>query len=317
MKILITGGTGFLGVNLVKRLEDSGHEPVALVRDSSPTKFLPKNVETIYGDITDRSSLNAALSDGDFDGVAHLAMVAGRSTTTSIKGDLNWKTAERVNVDGSQNVFDAAQQAGVDNVVFTSTIKAHPDVPNNDDANYIRSKEVAETRLLEGEYTFEHTVVYPTNLLGPNDYRARNYTPFQIVHSNPIIVPPMYLPQTVNYVHVDNVTSTIEHGLTTSESERYIVSGSNISNRQYHKRIAKVADTRCYVPHIPFSRTLIPWLMNRLHSVGLIPIGGDTLEWESKGGIQNRFQNRYPFESKSLFDAIKHSHEWYEDVELL
>lgn len=317
MKVLVTGGTGFLGVNLVERLRDGGHEPVVLVRDSSPTGFLPEDIETRQGDITDRSSLDDALSECDFDGVAHLATVLGRSNTASIGGELDWATAERINVNGSQNVFDAAEQAEVGNVVFTSTIKAHPDVPYDDDANYIRSKEAAENRLLNGEYSFNHTIVYPTSFLGPNDYRARNYTPFQLIYSNPVIAPPLYIPRTVNYVHVDNVTSTIEHGLTTTESVRYIVSGSNISYKRYHQLIANITDTRCVVLSIPFHRSVVPWLMNRLHSAGLIPVDGDALEWDSKGGIPDQFQNRQPFASKSLHKAIEETHKWYEKVELL
>lgn len=317
MRVIVTGGTGFLGATLVRRLSRNGHDPVALVRETSPTQTLPEDVESVVGDITDPSSLQSVFKKGDFDGVAHLATVAGRSHPASISGELNWETARTVNVRGSVNVFDAADAANVDTLVFISTLQAHPDIPRADDANYIQSKVKAEERLLSGDYSFDSTIVYPATILGPNDYRLRNYVPFQLVSSTVMIAPPMFVPQTRNYVHVETVSSAIEHGLEGTESLRYLLTGENIEYAQYHRLIADVLDTRCHVLSPPFGNRWIPWVLDRLHERNLSPITGDAINWSASGGVESKFENRQPFDSYSIRDTVEDTASWYQEMGLL
>lgn len=317
MRVLVTGGTGFLGATLVRRLADRGHDPVVLVRESSTTRTLPADVTTVTGDITDPPSLRAALEDGDVDGVAHLATVAGRSNPASINGGLDWETARAINVEGSINVFETAADAGVDTLVFTSTLQAHPDVPQTDDAHYIRSKLEAEQALLAGEYAFDSTIVYPTSLLGPNDYRLRNYVPFQLVTTTPVLAPPMFVPQTRNYVHVETVSSTIEHALEGTDSVRYLVSGENIDYAAYHQLLADVLETRCHVLSPPLGRRWIPWVLDRLHARGLAPVPGDAFDWNASGGVRSELEDRQPFASHTLRETVEDTVRWYREMELL
>jgi UDP-glucose 4-epimerase len=95
MTILVTGGTGLVGLRLLKRLMDAGVECRALVRGHKP---LPAGVTAVEGDILDRASLAGALEG--VSAVVHLAAVFRTRDE-----DLIW----RVNLDGTRNLVDAAK----------------------------------------------------------------------------------------------------------------------------------------------------------------------------------------------------------------
>lgn len=73
MRVLITGGDGFLGRVLSLRLVEIGHDVVIVGRRSAPETDSPAAVRRVYADITDRAQVTAALAGLDVDGVCHLA----------------------------------------------------------------------------------------------------------------------------------------------------------------------------------------------------------------------------------------------------
>jgi len=74
MKVLVTGGTGFIGSHLVESLIKEGHEVTCLVRDVKRAKHVLGNVQLIEGDVTQRESLNELKREAhNFDVVFHLA----------------------------------------------------------------------------------------------------------------------------------------------------------------------------------------------------------------------------------------------------
>ena len=95
--ILITGGTGFLGIHLVKRLSTLGHNLKLLVRetsDVSPFQGL-KNIEYVNGDVRDIDSINKAVDNVDL--IYHLAAYTKMwSKDKSIYEEVNIKGAENV-----------------------------------------------------------------------------------------------------------------------------------------------------------------------------------------------------------------------------
>lgn len=114
MKILVTGAAGFIGVRLVHRLLGDGHEVVALVRTPRGELRLPRPRLTVMrGDMTDRASLEAAVQGCRV--VVHLA------NATAVT---DWNRARAINVDGTRALLEAAKRAGVERVVFTSTLSA-------------------------------------------------------------------------------------------------------------------------------------------------------------------------------------------------
>jgi nucleoside-diphosphate-sugar epimerase len=114
MKALVTGANGFTGSHLVKALEQQGNSVVAWVRKSSNLERLSDcNVQLVYGDITDRDALQSAMTGVDT--VFHTAAYVELGLVDAIQ-------MERVNVEGTRAVMEAAQSSGVSKVVYCSTI---------------------------------------------------------------------------------------------------------------------------------------------------------------------------------------------------
>jgi dihydroflavonol-4-reductase len=123
MKTLITGANGFTGSHLVKALAQQGDKQddtlIALVRRTSDLSRLANtNVQLVYGDITDRPSLQAALQG--VDRVFHTAAYVEL-------GIVDAPRMERINVEGTRNVLETAQAAGVQKMVYCSTIGVYGD----------------------------------------------------------------------------------------------------------------------------------------------------------------------------------------------
>ena len=110
----VTGATGFLGLNLVEQLTAAGWSAVALHRPTSDlTALRAFPVETVEGDLLDPGSLKRALPQA-VDAVFHVA------ADTSVWSH-NDRRQTRVNVEGTQNLLEAARAAGARRVVHTST----------------------------------------------------------------------------------------------------------------------------------------------------------------------------------------------------
>ena len=112
--IFITGGTGFLGVNLVRLLVERGEHVRLLVRNNADRVGLDSSlIEFACGDVTDFSSIREAMRGCDR--VYHLAAWVQISP---------WglTTARRINVEGTRNVCQAALELGIERMVHTSSI---------------------------------------------------------------------------------------------------------------------------------------------------------------------------------------------------
>lgn len=113
MNTLVTRATGFIGSRLVEELAKRGNAVRALVRkDSNTSRLESMHVDLVYGDITDKKSVIAALRGCDR--LYHTAAV------------FQWwvpqkRIYDQVNVDGTKNVLAAALEAGISKVVYTST----------------------------------------------------------------------------------------------------------------------------------------------------------------------------------------------------
>ena len=121
MRVLVTGGSGFIGSHVVDKLRARGHEPVIYDLRPSPWHRDPAHpVDTRLGSITDREALERALHSCD--AVAHLAAVADVNDVHASPED-----AERVNARGTVAVLEAARRAGVKRIVYASTIWVYSD----------------------------------------------------------------------------------------------------------------------------------------------------------------------------------------------
>lgn len=172
MRYLVTGGGGFLGSNIVRRLLDRGDEVRVLGRSRYPQLDAWK-VPCVQGDVRDPEAAKAALQD--VDGVFHVAARVGY-----------WGKFEEyrsINVDGTQTMLDAARAAGVHRFVYTSTpsvaIGYEGNIRGGDEtlpyperylSSYGPTKAEAERRALAANGTDLHTAaIRPHFIYGPGD----------------------------------------------------------------------------------------------------------------------------------------------------
>ncbi len=110
-KILITGGTGFLGANLVQQLLDSGQTDIRVLAINSPPELAEK-VKIIVGSITDRETVADSLA-----GVEQIYHLAGKVSRNPDDKPIMYQ----VHVEGTRVLLQEAARAGVERVVMTST----------------------------------------------------------------------------------------------------------------------------------------------------------------------------------------------------
>jgi dihydroflavonol-4-reductase len=116
MDALVTGGTGFIGANLVRELLADGARVRVLAREGGDRRGLEGcAVEIVEGDLLDPPSLGAAVR-----GVRHVYHVAADYRLWAPDP----RVLYRANVDGTRHVLEAALQAGVERIVYTSTVGA-------------------------------------------------------------------------------------------------------------------------------------------------------------------------------------------------
>lgn len=128
MNFLVTGGAGFIGSHVCERLLNSGHhvwafddlnpfyDPKFKRRNIKEIQSLAKPFEFIQGDITDRAALDEAFVSVKFDQVIHLAARAGVRPSLAEPA-----LYQRVNVEGTVNVLEAARRVGVKKVTLASS----------------------------------------------------------------------------------------------------------------------------------------------------------------------------------------------------
>ncbi len=236
MRVFVTGGNGFIGSVVVRKLVSRGHAVRCLVRATSKTQRIDDlGVERVIGDVRDAGALASGMTGCD--AVIHLA---GFSSWN----DLNSPLMDEVVVGGTRNVLRAARQAGWLRTVVVSTSVAvngtlEPAV--HDEAStlqlpvggfvYSRAKASAEdvcrAAAADG---LPVVIVNPGEVFGPNDIdliTACNLVDF--ARSSPVLV----CHGGTSVVHIDDVAEGVIAALERGRSgERYILAGDNLSIRQ-------------------------------------------------------------------------------------
>jgi dihydroflavonol-4-reductase len=229
--VLVTGGTGFVGGALVRRLLADGRAVRVLARSEPGAASLAELGATpVRGDLSDAPSLRVAMLD-----VATVFHAAGlNAMCLRDPGELF-----RTNVDGSGNVIRAAAEAGVARVVYTSSaatigepegLIGREDTPHRGSflSAYERSKFLAEERVgrLAGELGVPTVTVNPSSVQGPGRVEGSARLLLALVNGRlPVVVPSF-----VSIVDIDDCTDG--HVLAErlgAPGDRYLLNGATLS----------------------------------------------------------------------------------------
>ena len=152
MRVLVVGGTGFIGTSLCSELKRRGHDVTAMSRNPGGGD-LPSGVSKVMGDVTEYGSISEAFEGMD----AVYNLVALSPLFKPSGGD---RMHDRVHRRGTENVVRAAEEHDVDRVVQMSALGADPDGATA----YIRSKGQAEGIVTDAD--LEYTIFRPSVVFG-------------------------------------------------------------------------------------------------------------------------------------------------------
>jgi len=152
MRVLVVGGTGFVGTALCRELDDRGHTVTAMSR-SPDDENLPSGVEPVMGDVTAYDSIEGAFEGKDV--VVNLVALS-----PLFRPDGGYDKHFEVHLGGTENVVKAAEEHGVGRLVQMSALGADPD----GDTAYIASKGQAERVVWES--SLDYVVVRPSVIFG-------------------------------------------------------------------------------------------------------------------------------------------------------
>ena len=243
MTTLVTGATGFVGAAIARRLVAEGHSVRVMCRESSDRSNVEGlKVEIVTGDMTDRTSLDAA--------------VKGCEALFHVAADYrlwipNQASMFKNNVGGTCNVMLAAVDVGVKRIVYTSsvaTLGIHPNIPVSDEETavsyedmigaYKQSKFLAEQEVRALiKKGLPAVIVNPSAPVGPGDIKP---TPTgRMILDAAQGKMPAYVDTGLNIVHVDDVATGHILAFEKGEiGERYILGGDNMSLKEILTEIA-------------------------------------------------------------------------------
>jgi nucleoside-diphosphate-sugar epimerase len=254
----VTGGTGFVGRNLIEQLVTAGWQVVALHRQTSNIAALQGlNVQLAEGSITDPQSLMRTMPD-KVDAVFH---VAGNTNMWSL---LNSRQT-RVNVDGTRNMVATAIKRRAGRFIHTSSIITYglhparitektPSTAADTRINYMRTKFLAEGEVLKGVNNgLDAVILNPANIIGPYDKRNWGGLIRQIHHGK---LPGLPSGQ-ASFCHVREVVlahiAAYGKGRT---GHNYLLGGADASYLEIAQRVGEMLD--CSVPQ----KIMPVWLMH-------------------------------------------------------
>lgn len=257
MRALLTGATGFIGSHVARLLSEKGVEVTALVRPSSDREALSGiRLKVLLGSVTDAAVLERAVRGMDY--VFHIA------------ADYRFWVPDAqnmcaTNVEGTRLVLEAACQAGVGRIVYTSsavTVRCPHDrlgteqdflQPEEARSTYQRTKILAEQvawRFIESRAPI--TIVNPSTPIGSGDRRP---TPTgQLLIDFLAGRLPAYLEATFNWIAVTDVAAG--HWLAATEGrvgERYILGHQNLSLGAFLSLLGEVSGRRPPRIQIPYA----------------------------------------------------------------
>jgi farnesol dehydrogenase len=237
MKVLVTGGTGYLGSAIVRALARAGHEPIAFARHATASvsaEHLPGRA--IDGDIRDTRAVTAAAAG--VEAICHTAALVAQWRRDPSEFDA-------VNVGGLQSVLSATREHGVARLVYTSSFLALPpaDSPHPLTANHYQRTKVAARDVARRATSDGSPVVtlYPGVIYGPGPATEGDLVGRLMRDHLAGRLPGVIGPERLwSFSFVDDVADAHVAALThTSPARDYVVGGVNAPQQEIYEFLRK------------------------------------------------------------------------------
>ncbi len=277
MRVFVTGGNGFIGSRVVRRLAAGGREVRCLLRETSRTERIDDlDLERHLGDIRDVAGMAEGMAGCE--GVIHLASI---SAWDQIRSPL----MREVVVEGTANVLEAARRAGVQRMVFVSSLTAvngtaEPVLLTEDSPfelpaePFVYAHAKVEAEALCRESGLPVVIVNPCEVWGPGDdqFITAGYARDTLRDW-----PAMTVSGGTALAHVDDIAAGVVAALDRGRpGERYILGGENIAAPAITAAILEAAGQKKPILRLPNGLTLA--LIKTLARLGLpTPIHPDLL----------------------------------------
>ncbi len=318
MKAFVTGGTGFVGANLIRLLLEQGYEVRALVRQSSCLDNLQSlDVEIVEGD------LNSSKLTQQMSGCQGLFHVAAQYSLWQSDRD----SLYRNNVLGTRNVLNCARQAGIERTVYTSSVAAIGVKQGIADetyqspveklvGDYKKSKYYAEREAVHAvEQGQDIVIVNPSTPIGAFDLKPTPTGEIIVRFLNRKM--PFYVDTGLNLIDVKDVAwghlLALERGKT---GDRYILGNQNLTFKQLLGKLEQITGLpapKYTIPYpIPYS---VAWLeeniLARLGKQPTIALDGVRMSKQKMFYDASKAVNKLGLPQSDIDRALIEAVEWF------
>jgi dihydroflavonol-4-reductase len=321
MTTLVTGASGFLGSHVARQLVARGDDVRVLLRPSSHNRAISDlSLEYVTGDLRDPASLERAMK-----GVKRVFHVAADYRLWAKRS----KDIYESNVGGTKNLLRAAENAGVEQFIYTSTVATvavdRPRLPNESTeahldemvGHYKRSKWLAEQEVRNAAKNGAPVIIaMPTTPVGPWDWKPTPTGKIIVDFLNGKM--PGYVDTGLNFVGVEECAAghllVSEKGTT---GERYLLGAENLTLKQVLGMLSKITGLRApsmKIPHslalsVAYADTVLSHLTFREPQ---IPVEGVKIARHKMFVDCSRAQRELGFRPGPVAAALERAVRWYE-----
>ncbi len=324
MKAIVTGATGFVGSSVARMLLQKGYEVGILAREKSNLANIEGlDVKIHIGDLRDPVCLKEAFKGYDF-----LFHVAADYRLWVPRPEEIYQN----NVEGTKNAMEAARDAGIKRVVYTSSVATlglkKDGTPADEETpvslsdmigHYKRSKFLAEelVRTMVNDGKIDAVIVNPSTPVGPRDIKPTPTGKMILEAAKGKM--PAYVDTGLNIVHVDDVAIghllALEKG---NSGRRYILGGQNMTLRQILEEIAVITGNT--PPRIRLPHNLILPVAYMFEAVSkitgkepLATVDGVKLAKKKMFFTSKRAEKELGYSHRPASSAIRDAVKWFKD----
>lgn len=323
MKAFVTGGTGFVGANLIRTLLQAGYEVRALARPNARLNNLSGlDIEVVKGDLNDRDLAQW------MKGCDYLFHVAAHYSLWQSEREALYQS----NVLGTRNALAAARSAGIERSIYTSSVAAIGIDPNDQPTteqyqspvekligHYKQSKYWAEQEAIKAVQLGQDVVIVnPSTPIGAYDIKP---TP-----TGDIVLRflqrrmPSYVETGLNFIHVQDVAQghllALQKGRT---GERYILGNENLSLKQILDQLSQLTGLSAPARSIPVWLPLsLAWIdeaiLTKFGKTPSIPIDGVRMSKQPMYYNPGKAIRELGLPQTPIRIALKDAVDWFQSI---